>query len=216
MSRRKGEDTSAMKQRRMPFVAKIKREDQWHSADSAEIHAMCKRIAASAEFCSFAGWAREDVGFKVIHFTTWAKARAMQHWIDRSGIAHRPVPKTGQTREELEAEKREAIEWALATGAGRRIAQAYRQKAATGAGHISAMCAAYDVAKAAGCKISGLNQAVESILQWVRDNHGGWFNRCYEVAAANEPPPPKPPAKVLPYKRPDPPEPAPPRWRPMF
>ena len=58
MGRRKGEDTFAAKRRRMPFVAKIRRED--------------------------AGWL-------VCRFTTWAKARAMQHWIDRSGIAHRPM-----------------------------------------------------------------------------------------------------------------------------
>jgi hypothetical protein len=32
-----------------------------------------------------AGW-REDSGYRVYHFTTWAKARAMQHWIDRSGL----------------------------------------------------------------------------------------------------------------------------------
>ena len=30
--------------------------------------------------------------FRVFHCTTWAKARAMQHWIDRSGIAGRPMP----------------------------------------------------------------------------------------------------------------------------
>jgi hypothetical protein len=28
----------------------------------------------------------------LFYFSTWAKARAMQHWIDRSGIAHRPMP----------------------------------------------------------------------------------------------------------------------------
>ena len=37
------------------------------------------------------GW-REDAGFLLYYFPTWAKARAMQHWIDRSGIAHRPMP----------------------------------------------------------------------------------------------------------------------------
>jgi hypothetical protein len=31
-------------------------------------------------------------GFAPLLFPNWAKARAMQHWIDRSGIAHRPMP----------------------------------------------------------------------------------------------------------------------------
>jgi hypothetical protein len=52
---------------------------------------MVKRIAAIGETFSIAGW-REDAGFLLFHFPTWAKARPMQHWIDRSGIARRPMP----------------------------------------------------------------------------------------------------------------------------
>jgi hypothetical protein len=90
MGRRKGEDTFAAKRRRMPFVAKIKRDDPFAVADSREIDGMCRRIAAASEWMSTAGW-REDAGLRLFHFTTWAKARAMQHWIDRSGIARRPM-----------------------------------------------------------------------------------------------------------------------------
>ena len=50
---------------------------------------MVKHIAAAGETFAMAGW-REDAGFQLFHFPKWAKARAMQHWIDRSGIAHRP------------------------------------------------------------------------------------------------------------------------------
>ena len=89
--RRKGEDTFAMKRRRMPYVAKIKRDDPFRPADRREIEAMVRRIAAAGEHFSIAGW-REEAGFLLFHFSTWAKARAMQHWIDRSGIAHRPMP----------------------------------------------------------------------------------------------------------------------------
>ena len=81
-----------MKRRRMPYVAKIKRDDPFRSADRREIEAMIKRIAAAGEQFSIAGW-REDAGFLVFHFTTWAKARAMQHWIDQSGIAHSSMPR---------------------------------------------------------------------------------------------------------------------------
>jgi hypothetical protein len=89
--RRKGEDTFAMKRRRMPYVAKIKRDDPFRAADRRELESAVRRIAAAGEHFSIAGW-REEAGFLLIHFPTWAKARAMQHWIDRSGIASRPMP----------------------------------------------------------------------------------------------------------------------------
>ena len=81
LMRRKGEDTFAMKRRRMPYVAKIKRDDPFRSADRREIEAMVKRIAAAGEHFAIAGW-REEAGFLLFHFPTWAKARAMQQ-LDR-------------------------------------------------------------------------------------------------------------------------------------
>ena len=116
----------ASKRRRLPFVAKIKRDDPFCPEDEREIEAMCKRIAAAGEFLTLAGW-REDAGYRVFHFATWAKARAMQHWIDRNGIAHRPMPKLGESVEEKAARKQEALAWGLETGAVRDIVQAYRQ-----------------------------------------------------------------------------------------
>lgn len=65
-----------MKRRRMPFVAKIRRGDPFRAADRREINAMVRRIAAAGE----------DFCFLLFHFPTRAKARAMQHWIDPSGI----------------------------------------------------------------------------------------------------------------------------------
>jgi hypothetical protein len=58
MARRKGEDTSGAKRRRMPWVAKIKREDPFRPEDSNELHAQCKRIGTAAEHFSAAGGAR--------------------------------------------------------------------------------------------------------------------------------------------------------------
>jgi hypothetical protein len=75
----------------MPYVAKIKREDPFRSVDRREIDGMVRRIAAAGEHFAIAGW-REESDFLLFHFPTWAKARAMQHWIDRSGIAGRPMP----------------------------------------------------------------------------------------------------------------------------
>src|SRR5882672_12865362 len=108
MGRRKGEDTIAAKRRRMPYIAKIRREDPFRPEDAREVEAACRRIAASSEFTVLAGW-REGSGYRVYHFTTWAKARAMQHWIDRSGIANRPMPKLGATPEEEAERKRQAL-----------------------------------------------------------------------------------------------------------
>jgi len=71
--RRKGEDTFAMKRRRMPYVAKLKRDGPFRSVDRREMEAMVKRIAAAGEHFAVAGW-REDAGFLLFHFPTWAKA----------------------------------------------------------------------------------------------------------------------------------------------
>jgi len=72
----------------MPFTAKIKRGDPFRSADQREIYAMCRRIAGAAEHCSSAGW-REESGYLLYHFTTWAKARAMQHGCGAIDMARR-------------------------------------------------------------------------------------------------------------------------------
>src|SRR5262245_9798630 len=90
-----------------PTSPKIKRDDPFRVEDEREIEAMCRRIAAAGEVMVLAGW-REDAGFRVFHFQTWAKARAMQHWIDRSRIARRPMPKLGETAEERAEQQREA------------------------------------------------------------------------------------------------------------
>jgi hypothetical protein len=87
--RRKGEDTFAMKRRRMPYVAKIKREDPFRSTrDRRHGPPHCCRRRAFLD----RRLAREETGFLLFYFETWARPPAMQHWIDRSGIAGRPMP----------------------------------------------------------------------------------------------------------------------------
>jgi hypothetical protein len=44
----------------MPFVAKIRCDDPFRSADQREIGAMCRRIAAASEHCSFTDWREES------------------------------------------------------------------------------------------------------------------------------------------------------------
>ena len=129
---------------------------------------MCKRIAAAGEVLALAGW-REDAGYRVFHFATWAKARAMQHWIDRSGIAHRPMPKLGETAEEKAARKREALAWGLQTGAVHAVAQAYRQARDRGESELTAFNAAADAALAFGRPLDQLNDTARVLIDWTVD-----------------------------------------------
>jgi hypothetical protein len=87
---------------------------------------MCRRIAGAAEHCALASWGEES-GYLVYHFTTWTKARAMQHWIDRSGVARRSMPKLAPTPEETAGAKRQVLAWGPAKRAVREIVQAYRR-----------------------------------------------------------------------------------------
>ena len=182
MARRKSVDTLDKKRRRLPFTAKIKREDPFCSADQREIQAMCRRIAGAAEHCSSAGW-REESGYLLFHFTTWAKARALQHWIDRSGIARRPMPKLGPTPEEVADRKRQALAWGFATGAVREIVQAYRRARRAGDEHLTAFNAACAVARALGRANDDVRDTVEGLLDWAKENHREWFWRFESPAA---------------------------------
>jgi hypothetical protein len=48
-------------------------------------------IAASAEYLAYAGTRGDELYCRVFCFDTAEKARAMQAWIDASGIENRPV-----------------------------------------------------------------------------------------------------------------------------
>src|SRR5262249_46618751 len=167
MGRRKGEDSIASRKRRMPYVAKIKRDDPFRADDEREIEAMCGRIAGAGEFMVLAGW-REDAGFRVFHFPTWAKARAMQHWIDRSGIACRPMPKLGETAEERAAKQREALAWGISTGAARAIVHADRQVRQRGESELTAFNAAADEALALGRPLDRVNDTARAWIEVAR------------------------------------------------
>jgi hypothetical protein len=158
----------------MPFVAKLRREDPFASSDEREIRAACRRIAAAGEHMSMAGW-REDAGFRVFFFTTWAKARAMQRWIDRSGIAQRPMHKLGLSAEEIAEREREALTWGLETAAIREIVQAYRRARNRGDGELTAFNAASDVAKALGRPLGEVEVTARVLIDWAIEHHRDWF-----------------------------------------
>src|SRR5262245_8560875 len=147
----------------MPYVAKIKRDDPFWPQDEREIQGMCKRIAAAGEYMVLAGW-REDAGHRVFHFGTWAKARAMQHWIDRGGIVSRPMPKLGETPQEREERRREALAWGLETGAVHAVVQAYQQARDRGESDLTAFNAAADAALAFGRPLNQINDTARVLL----------------------------------------------------
>jgi hypothetical protein len=91
MVRRRG-NPFADAQKRLPHRAYIGRQGPWLRADREEIDAAAARIAGGAEYLSWAGARGIERGRTVIGFDTPEKARAMEAWIDASGIADRPPP----------------------------------------------------------------------------------------------------------------------------
>ena len=83
----------AAKKRKFPHRAFIKREAPFRRADREDVEAACVRAAAGAGYIFYAGSRGDELGCKVYGFDTADKARAMQEWIDTTGIATRPLPK---------------------------------------------------------------------------------------------------------------------------
>lgn len=197
-------------------VAKIKRTDPFRTSDREEINAACRRIAAAGTWDSRAGWG-SDFDYLLFYFQSWAKARAMQYWVDRSRIAYRPMPQLGPTKEEKEAKERELMEWALGSGAARKIVQTYRRCVFSGGGHVSGLCEAYQVAADLGLARDGLNAAVELIIEWAQTHHTEWFYRCRPPKEDAAPPKARTEASAARAAGRTPaPEPIVPLWRPAF
>ena len=95
----------------------------------------------------------------------------MQHWIDRSGIADRPMPKLGPTAEETAEEKREALAWAMESGAVHAIVSAYRCARPAGDEHLTAFNKASDMAKHLGRPLSRIEDTTRTVLEWAKDNY---------------------------------------------
>jgi hypothetical protein len=194
----------------MPYVAKIKREDPFWPDDWREIEAACRRVAGAAEFYSSAGF-REDAGLLVFRFTTWAKARAMQHWIDRTGIAHRPMPKLGLSREEIAEARREALAWGVGTAAAAPIVRAFVDRRAKGDEELTSFNAACDVAKTLGRPPGLVQDTVRVLLEWAREHRPEWFAAIApKGSSATRPTQPKPVRQARPQ------EPSPTPYRPRF
>ena len=208
MVRRRGNPIEARK-RQLPYVAKIKRDDPFRPEDQREIEAACRRVAGASDYLGLGGW-REDAGYRVFHFATWAKARAMQHWIDRTGIAHRPVPKLGLSKEEKAEIEREALAWGLDTGAVAPIVRAFVGARARGEEQLTSFNAACEVARLLGRPGGLMEDTVRVLLAWARENRPEWFAPIERKSTPQAGVPPKPARQERPL------DPLPSLWRPRF
>lgn len=91
MVRRRGNPFAGARQR-LPHKALLRREDRLRPSDDDEVMAVMLSIAAGAEYLAYAGSRGDELNCRVFCFDTAEKARAMQAWIDASGIANRPGP----------------------------------------------------------------------------------------------------------------------------
>ena len=89
MVRRRG-NPFAEQRKRLPFKAFLRREDPLRRSDADEVEAMKLSIANGTEYLSYAGNHGDELYCTVFCFDSAEKARAMQTWIDTSGIAQRP------------------------------------------------------------------------------------------------------------------------------
>jgi hypothetical protein len=76
----------------LPFVAKLRRESPFSSADERELREAAGRIAGPTGWYSMAGFRGEPCA-RLYRFATADEADAMQRLINESGIEDRPPPK---------------------------------------------------------------------------------------------------------------------------
>jgi hypothetical protein len=91
MVRRRG-NPFASQVKRLPHKALMRREDPLRPSDNDEVVAKMVSIAGGVEYLSYAGTRGNELYCRVFCFDTAEKARAMQAWIETSGIENRPVP----------------------------------------------------------------------------------------------------------------------------
>lgn len=90
MVRRRG-NPFANTLKRLPHKALMRRDEPPRRSDDDEVIAMMLSVAAGAEYLSYAGARGEELYCRVFCFDMAEKARAMQAWIDASGIESRPA-----------------------------------------------------------------------------------------------------------------------------
>lgn len=89
---RRSTNSHAEKVKRLPLVARLRREPPFSSADERELEEAADRIAGPTGWYATAGH-RGEACARLYRFATPGEAEDMQRWIDSSGIEHRPPPK---------------------------------------------------------------------------------------------------------------------------
>jgi len=70
----------------------MRRDEPLRRSDDDEVVAVMLSVAAGAEYLAYAGSRGDELYCRVFCFDAAEKARAMQAWIDASGIESRPTP----------------------------------------------------------------------------------------------------------------------------
>ncbi len=175
MGRRKGEDTPAMKRRRMPHAVIVNRDGPFRSADRERIEQHCLRLTNGQEFYSSSKW-HEDRDVAVFHFPEAHQAAAFKDWAWRERIAELPMPKFGPSAEEKAAFEELAIRWGLRTGALRRVVQANRRAYQTGASLLQCHTAAQKALRPFLPPDASFFDMAQVMVSWAMRKHPSWFH----------------------------------------
>lgn len=89
---RRSVNSFAAQQKRLPHRAIYHREDVLRESDRKRLDAVIAEIADDSESMIHAGTRKEGWYARIIRFDTAEKAKAMQAWLDKSGIAKWPAP----------------------------------------------------------------------------------------------------------------------------
>ena len=93
MSRR-STNSHAEKLKRLPFLARLRREPPFSTADSLELKQAADSVVGPTGWYATAARYPDTGGGRLYWFATPDEAEAMQRWIDASGIENRPAPKS--------------------------------------------------------------------------------------------------------------------------
>jgi hypothetical protein len=89
---RSGSNPHAVQKRWLPHKAFLMRDDPLRPIEEQEIAEACRRVAKGALWMVYAGSREPEQGCRVFCFDRPDVARAMQVWIEVSGIERRPRP----------------------------------------------------------------------------------------------------------------------------
>lgn len=90
---RRSTNSHQLKIEALPFVARLRREPPFSSADERELKEAADRIAGANGWYSMAGF-RPETCARLYRFATTDEADQMQRWINESGIEDRPPPQS--------------------------------------------------------------------------------------------------------------------------